>query len=116
MTFPVNNFVSADFTVFRELTVNRRQTVDGFYNSVFHPILLTSVIGLRARFNPVGMGFASIRVHSLTRDHLILDWPLQGGKKMTSMKRGPNTMRLYWIVLVAKVAIFMTPRLAITGA
>jgi hypothetical protein len=32
------------------------------------------------------------------------------------MTKGPNKMRLYWIVFVANVAIFMVPLLANTGA
>jgi hypothetical protein len=79
MTNPVNNLVSVDFTVLRELTVSPRQTVGKFYNSVFRPIPLTTVIGLRARINPVGMRIALFRLHSLPQDHLILDRRLQGG-------------------------------------
>ena len=56
------DLVSVYFTVFRELTLNRHQTVGRFYNSDFGSIPLTTVIGLRARVNPVGMGIAFIRI------------------------------------------------------
>ena len=49
--------MSVDFTPNAELTLYRHQTVGGFYNSDFGPIPLTTVLGLRARINPLGMGY-----------------------------------------------------------
>ena len=49
-----------DFTVFQELTPFGHKTVGGFYNSVFAPAPLTTVMGLRDRVNPVGTEIASV--------------------------------------------------------
>jgi hypothetical protein len=54
----VNKLVSVDFTSNAELTVFRHQTVGRFYNPDSGPIPLTTVIGLRARVNRVGMEIA----------------------------------------------------------
>jgi hypothetical protein len=35
---------------------------------------------------------------------------------MIRKKRGPRTMRIFWIMIIALVAIFMTPLLANIGA
>jgi hypothetical protein len=47
-----------DFTINLELTVFHHKTVGGFYNTDFGPPPLTTVFGLRARVNPIGMGIA----------------------------------------------------------
>jgi hypothetical protein len=50
--------LSTNFTVFREFTIKRHNTVGGVYNRAFGSIRLTTVIGLAGQFNPVGTGIA----------------------------------------------------------
>jgi hypothetical protein len=114
--YPVDNQLSVNLTALGALTVGSRHTVGRFYNTDSRAIPLTTDTGLRARINPVGMGIALIGANSLTRDHLFWVGRCKVGIIDVSRIKKPIAMRIYWIVFMANIAIFMTLPLVNAGA